>query len=250
MADEINPLRAWLKHVGERADWFRKRTRLSSRTLYDILGDKPKNYGILTLRRIEEATGGEVTIRMMLDWLERGSEEAAESQRYSFIAEPHQSDGGLESGEGDARIVGTETTTPEHETSERETPEQESSKQDQNPKPANEPHFNLNAWAASLGLNDREAAEALHTPLETYRRWISGEKRCAAPGLLEVATAAVAKKGEYMAAEQLLARLASIAHSARNAGKRSVPVEQIIDLLIEAHLPRPRASQAPVTEEP
>ena len=71
MDAEINPLRAWLDRVGETGVAFQERTGLSSRTLYDVLGDVPKNFGILTLRRIEEATGGEVTVRQIIDWMER-----------------------------------------------------------------------------------------------------------------------------------------------------------------------------------
>lgn len=71
MDTEINPLKAWLERVGETATSFMDRTELSSHTIYDLFADRNKDYGIKTLRRIEEGTGGEVTIRMISDWLER-----------------------------------------------------------------------------------------------------------------------------------------------------------------------------------
>ena len=51
----------------------------------------------------------------------------------------------------------------------------------------------LKDWRLSLGLTKAEAAAMLRTPIETYRRWESGEKHCAAPGPLEIAMAAIAR---------------------------------------------------------
>lgn len=68
---ELNPLAVWLEKVGESKTDFMRRSGMKRRTLYDILGDVKKDYGILTLSRIEEATGGAVTVRKIVDWLNK-----------------------------------------------------------------------------------------------------------------------------------------------------------------------------------
>lgn len=45
----------------------------------------------------------------------------------------------------------------------------------------------LCAWAFRMGLSQKEAADLLRTPFETYRKWESG-RGCSCPGLLALAT--------------------------------------------------------------
>lgn len=65
------PLVAWLDRVGESKVDFIERSGMSNRTLYDLLNATNKDYGIFNLQRIEVATRGEVTMRMIVDWLNR-----------------------------------------------------------------------------------------------------------------------------------------------------------------------------------
>lgn len=71
MADSTNPLGAWFSRVDETKDAFIERTGISRASLFHVLADLDLDYSVRTLARIEEGTGGEVTVRMLLDWLNR-----------------------------------------------------------------------------------------------------------------------------------------------------------------------------------
>lgn len=64
----INPLEAWFQKTGEKKVEFADINDIARNTLFDILGDKRKDYGIATLLKIERGTGGDVTAHMMFDW--------------------------------------------------------------------------------------------------------------------------------------------------------------------------------------
>lgn len=69
MVDDQCPLEAYFETTGEKKVDFMERTGISVRTLYDILGRKNRDYGIMTLQKIETATGGVVSLRAMAEWL-------------------------------------------------------------------------------------------------------------------------------------------------------------------------------------
>lgn len=71
----INPLAVWLEAVGESKNGFLKRIGCSTHTLYDFLAGVNKEYSARTLKRFEDGTGGEVTMRMMFDWLDETQKE-------------------------------------------------------------------------------------------------------------------------------------------------------------------------------
>jgi hypothetical protein len=68
---EVNPLEAWLRSVREKKKDFLARTGIPRATLFDLLRGADKDFGMRTLTKIENATGGEVTIKMLRDWLNR-----------------------------------------------------------------------------------------------------------------------------------------------------------------------------------
>lgn len=63
------PLETYLDEIGETKKDFSARARLPWSTLFDILRGITDNPTIATLGKIEAATGGAVTIRMMTEWL-------------------------------------------------------------------------------------------------------------------------------------------------------------------------------------
>lgn len=82
MRPPVHPLERWFRRSGESKNGFMKRTGISRRTLFDVLGSKNKDYGVRTLARIEKGTGGKVTIGHMVAWLRRyaGTDEATDEQ--------------------------------------------------------------------------------------------------------------------------------------------------------------------------
>jgi predicted transcriptional regulator len=64
-----NPLQAWFERTGEAKLEFADENDISRNTLFDILGDKRKDFRIGTLSKIESGTGGQVTARMIMEWL-------------------------------------------------------------------------------------------------------------------------------------------------------------------------------------
>ena len=67
---QINPLQDWFERTEAKKVEFADHNGIARNTLFDILGDKRKDYGIVTLRKIEAGTGGQVTVRMIGDWLD------------------------------------------------------------------------------------------------------------------------------------------------------------------------------------
>lgn len=68
---QINPLQAWFQRTGAPKIEFADRNDIARNTLFDILGDKRKDYGIGTLLKIENGTKGRVTVLMMVKWINR-----------------------------------------------------------------------------------------------------------------------------------------------------------------------------------
>lgn len=63
------PLETWLDRHGESVTDFAERAGLAFSTCYDIIGGKRRSYRVDTVSRIETATAGEVTLRMLIDWI-------------------------------------------------------------------------------------------------------------------------------------------------------------------------------------
>lgn len=73
--DDICPLERYFQESDETKTEFMRRTGVKHRTLFDLLGGVNKDYGVRNLRKIETGTGGRVTIRMMVEWLDRINQE-------------------------------------------------------------------------------------------------------------------------------------------------------------------------------
>lgn len=67
---EICPLDRFLDKHEKSVVAFCLEASLSRHTIYDLLNGVPKNYSTNTLRVIERATGGKVTIRQLIVWIE------------------------------------------------------------------------------------------------------------------------------------------------------------------------------------
>ncbi len=91
-----NPLRAWLERNNLRPYTFAKRAGIAQRTAYRMAFDEGAKFETDTLLKVEAATGGEVTIRQMINWLnqpppiavieESPEEEMIEVERDEFEA--------------------------------------------------------------------------------------------------------------------------------------------------------------------
>jgi len=66
---ETGPLYRWFEGSNETKTEFMERTGVKKTTLFDLLKGKDKDYGILTLQKIEAGTGGQVTVRTLMEWL-------------------------------------------------------------------------------------------------------------------------------------------------------------------------------------
>lgn len=71
VASDPSPLHLWFERVGEKKVDFMDRTGIGNRVLYDLLDGTKRDYLYSTLRKVESGTGGEVTVRMIGDWLDR-----------------------------------------------------------------------------------------------------------------------------------------------------------------------------------
>ena len=64
------PLARWLNKNHQSVKDFAQRIDMPWGTLYRILHAEKRQYSADTLRRIEVGTGGEVTMRGLMDWLD------------------------------------------------------------------------------------------------------------------------------------------------------------------------------------
>jgi len=68
---DIHPLEAELRRTGEKKKDFIKRIGISRGTLFDLLRGADKDYGVMLLAKIEDGTGGRVTVWRMMKWLKK-----------------------------------------------------------------------------------------------------------------------------------------------------------------------------------
>ena len=68
MVDDTCPLEVWFQRAGESKNEFMERTGIKRRTLFDLLDGAHRDFRVGTLSTVETGTGGEVTMRMMIEW--------------------------------------------------------------------------------------------------------------------------------------------------------------------------------------
>ena len=64
-----NPLAAWLRKHDMTAYAFAEVAGIAMRTAYRLAQDEKVNFETKTLLKVEAATGGEVTLRQLINWL-------------------------------------------------------------------------------------------------------------------------------------------------------------------------------------
>ena len=68
MSARLCPLAVWLEHHDVPVVRFARQTGLSKKTVYNLLNGSNR-FRIDTLLAVQEATGGEVTVDKMADWV-------------------------------------------------------------------------------------------------------------------------------------------------------------------------------------
>ena len=71
MDDQECPLSLWFDRTGEKKLEWADRNLISRGTLFEVLGGKRSDHSISTLMKIEAGTGGQVSVRAMIEWLTR-----------------------------------------------------------------------------------------------------------------------------------------------------------------------------------
>jgi transcriptional regulator with XRE-family HTH domain len=81
------PLDAFLTKYGKSVVAFCEEAGCAQRTVYDLLNGARKDYSLSTLQKIEAATGGEVTLRSLAEWIAE-PREGEDNERRAY--RPHR----------------------------------------------------------------------------------------------------------------------------------------------------------------